>query len=39
MTRWVERAEAYEHFYESFEYVVYVLEVMRHNLHPTATKS
>ena len=32
-TRWAERSEAYEHFYESFEYVVYVLEVMAHNLH------
>lgn len=38
MTRWAERAEAYEQFYESFEYVVYVLEVMTHNLHHTATK-
>ena len=32
-TRWAERSQAYQHFYESFEYVVYVLEVMAHNLH------
>ena len=32
-TRWAEMSEAYEHFYESFEYAVYVLEVMAHNLH------
>ena len=36
-TRWGERSEAYEHFYESFEYVVDVLEVMAHNLHHVTT--
>ena len=32
-TRWVARIEAYEHFYASFKYTVFALEVIAHNMH------
>ena len=32
-TRWVARIEAYDHFYASFKYTVFALEVIAHNMH------
>ena len=32
-TRWVTRIEAYDHFYASFKYTVFALEVIAHNMH------
>ena len=32
-TRWVARIEAYDHFYASFKYTVFALEVLAHNMH------
>ena len=32
-TRWVARIEAYDHFYASFKYTVFALEIMAHNMH------
>ena len=32
-TRWVPRIEAYDHFYASFKYTVFALEIMAHNMH------
>ncbi|KAK3737215.1 hypothetical protein QZH41_011272, partial [Actinostola sp. cb2023] len=32
-TRWAERAESYDHFYEAFKYIVFTLEIIAHNLH------
>ena len=32
-TRWVARIEAYDHFYASFKYTVFALEVIAHNVH------
>ena len=32
-TRWVARIDAYDHFYASFKYTVFALEVIAHNMH------
>ncbi|KAK3735537.1 hypothetical protein QZH41_005014 [Actinostola sp. cb2023] len=32
-TRWAERAESYDHFYEAFKCIVFTLEIIAHNLH------
>ena len=32
-TRWVARIEAYDHFYASFKYTVFALEIMAHDMH------
>ena len=32
-TRWVARIKAYDHFYASFKYTVFALEIMAHNMH------
>lgn len=32
-TKWVARIEAYDHFYASYKYTVFALEIMAHDMH------